>query len=71
MRRGGIQTERELVAAAVAQGFRRRDTRKGVMLLAPDGVNSVTVHLTTSDHRALKNAVSHLRRYGFDPEKAA
>jgi hypothetical protein len=35
-----------LVREAKRQGFRVRETKNGWMLLAPDGVNSVTIHKT-------------------------
>ena len=57
--------EKAVLAAAVEQGWSISDTKKGVMLLAPDGVGKVTMHATNSDHRALKNLVSIMRRHGY------
>jgi bifunctional non-homologous end joining protein LigD len=47
------------------QGWTARQTKKGTMWLAPDGVGKVTVHRTPSDHRALANVLAQLRAAGF------
>jgi len=51
---------------AERQGWKVKSTRKGEMLLAPDGVTSVMWHHTPSDHRALDNTVTKMRRAGFE-----
>lgn len=51
---------------AERQGWKVKPTRKGEMLLAPDGVTSVQWHHTPSDHRALDNMVAKMRRAGFE-----
>lgn len=55
-----------LLAEADKQGWRVNETKDGWQLFAPDGVNIVTIHGTPSDHRALANTVTRLRRYGFE-----
>jgi len=57
--------ERQLIREAERQGWRIREGRDSTMLLAPDGTGKVTLHHTNSDHRALKNLVSIMRRHGF------
>jgi hypothetical protein len=49
------------------QGWRVEETRHGYMAYSPDRVTKVLLHKTPSDHRALKNALSELKRGGFDP----
>lgn len=51
---------------AERQGWTFKPTRKGEMLLAPDGETSVLWHHTPSDHRALDNTVTRMRRAGFE-----
>jgi hypothetical protein len=51
---------------AERQGWHIRPTRRGEMLLAPDGVTSVQWHHTPSDHRALNNTVAKMRKAGFE-----
>jgi len=43
-------------------------TTKGIMFYGEDG-HAVTIHLTTSDHRATENALARLRKLGFTPTK--
>jgi predicted RNA binding protein YcfA (HicA-like mRNA interferase family) len=51
---------------AEAQGWRVRATKKGHwQFFAPDGRTIVTAPGTPSDHRALANTISDLRRAGF------
>jgi len=57
----------ELVNLAERQGFRVRRTRKGFMVYAKIRERgSVTLHLTCSDHRAIKNALTELRKIGVE-----
>lgn len=52
--------------AAREQGWRERATKKGFQLIPPDpSKDPVQVHGTPSDHRALKNLLSELRRSGL------
>jgi hypothetical protein len=55
----------DLIDEAERQGWRAARTADGYQLFAPDGVNIVTIHLTESDPRAIKNTISRMRRYGF------
>jgi hypothetical protein len=56
---------REIVKAAERQGWKVVEKRQGFMLYSPDGEGLVNVHKTPQDHRAIKNTVSRMRRYGF------
>jgi hypothetical protein len=56
---------RVLVEEAQRQGWTARPTKKGWLLLAPDGVGMVTIHGTPSDSHWLGNAVSRMRKHGF------
>lgn len=56
---------KKLVKEAEKQGFVAKEKKNGWMLTVPNGQGSVMIHKTPSDHRALKNAVARLRRYGF------
>jgi hypothetical protein len=56
---------RALVQEAEAQGFTVKEKKNGWMLLTPNGQGAVMIHKTPSDHRALKNELARLRRYGF------
>lgn len=56
---------RALVRAAEKQGFTVKEKKNGWMLHSPNGQGSVMIHKTPSDHRALSNARTRLRRYGF------
>ena len=57
----------EVIAAAVAQGFRLGKRGKGgkATLYAPDGVNMVRCAATPSEYRGLPNLISQLRKHGF------
>jgi hypothetical protein len=56
---------RTLVKQAEEQGFTVKEKKKGWLLLTPNGQGAVMIHKTPSDHRALKNELARLRRYGF------
>lgn len=47
-------------------GWRVEDRETCWMCYSPDGESIVNIHKTPSDHRALANARSHLRRAGFN-----
>lgn len=60
MRSRGVE---DLIAEAKRQGFRVRQTKKGVLIYGKkDGM--ALIHLTCTDHRAVKNARAALRRLG-------
>lgn len=59
---------RHVILGAARSGFRYRMTKSGVMFYGENG-ESVAVHFTNSDHRALKNAVSNFRKIGYEPVK--
>lgn len=45
-----------------------RMSKSGVVFYGKDG-GMVSIHLTTSDHRATENALARLRAIGFEPHK--
>ena len=47
------------------QGFVSKPVKKGLMYLAPNGIDKVTIHLTPSDRRALDNMVAAFKRAGM------
>ncbi|MCZ4326752.1 hypothetical protein [Brachybacterium paraconglomeratum] len=50
-----------------SQGARIVEKKSGWMVYPPDpGRPGVMIHLTSSDHRWLKNTRAELRRSGFD-----
>jgi hypothetical protein len=53
------------VRKAKAQGFVVKEKKNGWMVTTPNGQGSVMLHKTPSDHRAVKNDLARLRRYGF------
>jgi hypothetical protein len=55
----------ELLRAVEAQGGTIRKIKSGYQVLAPNGIDIVTLHGTPSDRRAFANAVAELRRAGF------
>lgn len=56
----------EVVAKVEKQGFRVKHTRKGIQIFERNGPGIMTVHLTCSDHRSLKNTIAILRRMGAE-----
>ena len=57
---------KDLWAQLEAQGFTRRDTKKGRYAVPPNPDNPmVLVHLSESDSRANKNTLARLKRAGF------
>lgn len=56
---------KRVVEAAVEQRWRVEPTTDGWQLKAPDGITIVTIHGTPSDHRAIQNTISRMRRSGF------
>jgi hypothetical protein len=53
------------LAGLEAQGARIVETRSGWQILCPSG-DIVTMHATESDHRALSNTRSRIRRAGLN-----
>lgn len=47
------------------QGWRVVKVKMGYQLMAPDGINIVTIHHTPSSHRSLDNYISDMRKRGF------
>lgn len=56
---------KELKRRAEAQGWRVLHARKHLKWFAPDGRTMVVTGITESDHRALANTLSRMRRAGF------
>lgn len=48
-----------------AQGAKIVETKKGWQIMCPDG-SIVGIHKTESDHRALRNTRSRIKRAGLD-----
>jgi hypothetical protein len=57
--------DRKLIEEVANQGWRVEDRGECWLCYSPDGVTIVTIHKTTSDHRAKANVISRLRRGGF------
>jgi hypothetical protein len=67
MLRGANSGElRDLFSAVFRSGIRYRTARSGIIVYGPPGTKPVTLHLTLSDHRALKNAARDLRVIGIE-----
>jgi hypothetical protein len=55
-----------VVKAAVEQGWRVEETKKGWMLQSPDPTQgAVAIHKTPSDVRAIHKTIAQLRRRGL------
>ena len=50
---------------AERQGFVSKPIKKGLMYLAPNGIDKVTIHLTPSARRALDNMIAAFKRAGM------
>ena len=50
---------------AERQAFVSKPVKKGLMYLAPNGIDKVTIHLTPSDRRALDNMIAAFKRAGM------
>jgi hypothetical protein len=58
---------KQLTKTANAAGWTCKDTKKGQMWLAPNGIGKVLIHTSGgSDHRGFKNALAAFRRAGLD-----
>lgn len=55
----------KVIEAAIEQGWRSETTKDGLQLFAPDRVGIVERSTARRDQRAFKNAISRLRRHGF------
>jgi hypothetical protein len=60
---------RKLTTALIDQGFQVSRTAKNRITVRKNGVRITTIAPTSSEPRALKNALSHLKRAGFDPTR--
>ena len=56
---------RGILAKVRAADWEVRETKKGWLLLNPDGVGKVTIHGSPSDRRAILNIEQDLRNQGF------
>lgn len=54
---------RDLLRQTIDNGARYRPTKAGLMLYGPNG--AVSVHFTISEHRAVKNLRSSMRKAGL------
>lgn len=51
---------------AQEQGWTVRETKSGYQLFPPDRTQKpISIHRTPSDHRALENTITRMRRAGF------
>ena len=57
---------RKLLEELEAQGARLVKKNAGYMIFPPGSGEPTMIHLTNSDHRAMKNAKARLGRAGFD-----
>lgn len=58
---------RQVLTIADQQGWVFSKSKKGIRMASPNGENLIFIHLTpTSDHRALANKKSELRRAGLN-----
>ena len=55
---------RSIIKGLEGQGARVVKKKAGWQIMCPNG-EIVTLHATPSDHRALRNARSHIRRAGL------
>lgn len=55
----------ELIAVARAQGWREERRTRHIWLYSPDGQGTACIPTSTSDWRAIHNAVAQLRRLGL------
>ncbi|MGE4425014.1 MAG: hypothetical protein AB7G37_01015 [Solirubrobacteraceae bacterium] len=58
--------KKELFKPCWDQDASFKQIKGGWVILHPDGDGRVTVHMTNSDHRALKNTVANARQAGFN-----
>ena len=59
------ETKRLVEEIRTWQGWRIEETKKGWMVYPPNkDFSPVTIHKTPSDHRAIKNTRSELRKRG-------
>lgn len=56
----------KIIKAALSQGWRVEQTKSGYMFFPPNrSLSPVTVHLTPSDHRAVRNFKAEMVKRGF------
>lgn len=56
---------RAVLKAVFASGVRYRMARSGIIVYGPPDTTPVVIHLTASDHRAVKNLTRDLSRIGI------
>lgn len=61
--------QRNVLSKAEQAGCTILETKQGWRVLLPDGKGQVTMHLTSSDHRAVENMKRDFRRQGLDLDK--
>lgn len=54
-----------ILASLEEQGARICESKKGWLIFFPDGVSSMTMHKTNSDHRAETNMRARVKRAGL------
>lgn len=59
------KTRREIIKSLRRQGWRIEDGGKHIKCYSPDGATIVTMARTASDHRAIKNLKSRLKKGGW------
>ena len=59
------KTRKQIIKSLVRQGWRVEHGSKHIKCFSPDGVTIVTIAVTASDHRALKNTKARLRKGGW------
>jgi hypothetical protein len=57
---------RKLMAAVFSTGTRYRASKGGIIVYGPPGTKPISIHLTVSDHRAVKNLSRDLRQIGIE-----
>lgn len=55
-----------LISGLEAQGFTVKSTKDGYRLYPDNGTKILTLHLTLSDGRGMKNLRADVRRAGYD-----
>ena len=69
LRRPSDKTQRIILREAEKAGWLIRNTRSGWQCLSPDGKAAVTMHTSSSDHRAIRAIIADFRRAGLDLKK--
>ena len=65
--RGANSNElKRALKAVFRSGLRYRAARAGIIVYGPPGTKPIAIHLTLSDHRAIKNMERDLRVIGIN-----